>query len=81
MNFFLALVLGLAVTLTAGLHWGVLSTLLIYLSLDHWRLCRRVKLLEGRLQEGMDHLPDLVINQMWGLRQKDPARPPTDNGG
>jgi len=80
MNFFLALVLGLAVTLTAGLHWGVLSTALIYLGLDHWRLRRRVVVLEGRLQEGMDYLPDLV-NQMWDLRQKDPARPPTDNGG
>lgn len=69
MNLSLALILGLAVSLATGVHWGLLTTGLIFLGLEHWRLRRRVAELEVRLREGMDYLPDLV-NQMWDLRQK-----------
>lgn len=69
MSLFLALIMGLAVTLAAGLHWGGLTACLVYLGLEHWRLQRRVAELEARLQKGLDYLPDLV-NQLWDIRQQ-----------
>lgn len=68
MNFFLALIVGLLVTLIAGIHWGLVAAALLYLGLEYRRLHRRVNELEAKLQEGMNYLPDLV-NQLWDLRQ------------